>query len=114
MPKFPTFPSLDFSALDARKLADLDDKLVSLARDADLVVHECTYANRDAALGEQWKHSTPADAAWVATTAGARRLLINHFSSRYDDPNELITEARSDFESTIAANELEPVDIPRC
>ncbi len=87
---------------------------VSLARDADLVVHECTYANRDAALGEQWKHSTPADAAWVATTAGARRLLINHFSSRYDDPNELITEARSDFESTIAANELEPVDIPRC
>ena len=60
-----------------------------MARDADLVVHECTYANRDAALGEQWKHSTPADAAWVATTAGARRLLINHFSSRYDDPNEL-------------------------
>lgn len=37
MPKFPTFPSLDFSALDARKLADLDDKLVSLARDAAYV-----------------------------------------------------------------------------
>ena len=85
---------------------------VSLARDADLVVHECTYANRDAALGEQWKHSTPADAAWVATRAGARRLLINHFSSRYDDPNELITEARADFPDTIAAQELEPVDIP--
>ena len=68
----------------------------------------------DQVVGPDRAGRTPADAAWVATTAGARRLLINHFSSRYDDPNELITEARSDFESTIAANELEPVDIPRC
>lgn len=85
---------------------------VSLARDADLLVHECTYANRDAELGEMWKHSTPADAAYVARTAGARRLLINHFSSRYDDPDELVTEARSEFPDTIAAEELVPVDIP--
>lgn len=84
---------------------------VSLARDADLVVHECTYANRDAELGEMWKHSTPADAAYVARSAGAKRLLINHFSSRYDDPDELVAEARADFPETIAAVELEPIPV---
>lgn len=87
------------------------DASVSLARHADLVVHECTYANRDADLGEMWKHSTPADAAYVARTAGARRLLINHFSSRYDDPDELLAEARRDFPDTVDAVELEPVEV---
>ena len=87
------------------------DASVSLARDADLVVHECTYANRDAALGELWKHSTPADAAWVARTAGARRLMLNHFSSRYDGTSEVLAEARADFPDTIEAIELEPVPI---
>lgn len=88
------------------------DASVSLATGADLLVHECTYANRDADLGELWKHSTPADAAWVAGTAGARALLINHFSSRYDDPDELLLEARADFPATLAAVELQPIDIP--
>ncbi|MFN8053191.1 MAG: ribonuclease Z [Acidimicrobiales bacterium] len=88
------------------------DASVALARDAALVVHETTFANRDQALADQWKHATPADAAFVAATAGAERLLINHFSSRYDDPDELLREARAGFPATEAAVELEPVDIP--
>jgi len=87
------------------------DASVSLARDADLLVHECTYANRDAALAEQWKHATPADAAWVASTARAGRLVINHFSARYDGPGELLAEARVDFADTVLAEELTPIDV---
>lgn len=84
---------------------------VSLARTADLLVHECTYANRDQDLAEQWKHSTAADAAYVANSAGARCLMINHFSSRYARSDELLAEARADFPDTIQAVELEPIDI---
>lgn len=88
------------------------DASVSLAQGADLLVHECTYANRDQHLAEQWKHATPSDAAWVATSAGARRLVINHFSSRYEEPGELLAEAQADFPETVVAEELVPVDVP--
>ncbi len=84
---------------------------VDLARDADLLVHEVTYAHDDAHLAEAWKHSTSTDAAAVAREAGAGQLLITHFSSRYADESGLLDEARAVFPSTMAAQELQPVDV---
>jgi len=86
---------------------------VCLARDADLLVHEATYGNAEEPLGERWKHATAAQAATIARDAGASRLLINHFSSRYDDADVLVGEARAVFGNTVAAIEGEPVDVPR-
>ncbi|MBX7069558.1 MAG: ribonuclease Z [Microthrixaceae bacterium] len=88
------------------------DASVSLAFDADLLVHECTYANADQDLAERWKHSTPADATWVANQAGVGHLVLNHFSTRYDDPSLLLNEARTAFVNTTLANELAPIDVP--
>src|SRR5699024_734138 len=62
---------------------------VELARDADLLVHECTYAAADHDLCEQWLHSCSSDVAWVADRSGAEHVLINHFSARYADPEDL-------------------------
>ena len=87
------------------------DAAVSLAREADLLVHEVTYADRDAALAQQWKHATASDAASVAAEAGARQLVITHFSSRYDSPAEVLAEARHTFPDTVEAVELEPIEI---
>lgn len=65
---------------------------VELARDADLLVHECTYAARDHDLCERWTHSCSADVARVASMSGARQVVITHFSPRYDDPQKLVDE----------------------
>ena len=49
----------------------------------------------------------------TAIDAGARHLLITHFSPRYDDPSPLLTEAREVFPDTTAARDLMEIEIGR-
>ena len=50
-------------------------------------------------------HSTTADAAKAALKAGARRLVIGHYSSRYKDEMQLVDEARTIFPESYPATE---------
>ncbi|MEJ7712062.1 MAG: ribonuclease Z [Pyrinomonadaceae bacterium] len=56
---------------------------VRLSKDADLLIHEATFAVEDERLARQSLHSTSAMAARVASEARVRRLLITHISPRY-------------------------------
>ena len=71
----------------------------------DLLYHEATYAAAEKKLAKERGHSTTADAAKVAQMAGAGRLLIGHFSSRYDDETLLLDEAREIFPDSQCAAE---------
>ncbi|KAL2110982.1 hypothetical protein VUR80DRAFT_487 [Thermomyces stellatus] len=53
------------------------------AQGATLLVHEATFEDDKRAEAEAKKHSTMADALWVAEKMGARRVLLTHFSQRY-------------------------------
>lgn len=87
------------------------DAAVQIARGSDLFIHEATYADEmEREAGERF-HATARQAAFVATRAGVRQLMITHFSPRYADPEELAAEARSVFPDTIAARELEAVTV---
>ncbi|HLH29102.1 MAG TPA: ribonuclease Z, partial [Acidimicrobiales bacterium] len=55
---------------------------VELARGADLVVSESTFAAAEEALARRWRHLTAADAARLAQAASARLLVLAHFSQR--------------------------------
>ncbi len=79
---------------------------VDLARDADILYHEATFADRLADRAAATGHSTAREAARVASDAGAQRLLLAHFSARYRDFDALIDEAREIFPDTEAAQEL--------
>ncbi len=50
-------------------------------------------------------HSTASQAAKVALRAGAKKLIIGHFSARYKDSTPLLNEARELFTNTFAAVE---------
>lgn len=84
---------------------------VELARDADLLIHEATYTQELAQEANDYGHSTAAQAARVALKAGARHLLLTHFSSRYADLTPLLEEARSIFPNTSLAQELVEVEV---
>jgi ribonuclease Z len=78
-----------------------------LARGVDLLYHEATFAEAHRDRAVETGHSTAREAAGVARAAGARRLLLGHFSARYPDPAVLVAEARTVFQNTEAAMELE-------
>ena len=89
-----------------------------LARDADLVIHEATFAEADLELARRSAHSTAAMAADTARTAGAHQLILTHISPRYAHGrpltvDDLITEARAIFPATLAARDLMTFEIPR-
>lgn len=79
---------------------------VELARGVDLLIHEATYTAELAEEAGQYGHSTAAQAARTALEAGARRLMITHFSTRYPDAAPLLVEARAVFAETLLAQEL--------
>lgn len=71
----------------------------------DLLYHEATFAEADAERAAATGHSTARQAAMLAAAAGAKRLIIGHFSARYDDEKILTEEACAVFPETIAATE---------
>lgn len=94
------------------------DEAVELSRDADVLIHEATFAHQDAQLAFDRLHSTSTMAAQVAHTAGVKHLIMTHFSPRYAPGNaivldDLLTEARAIFPSTELAYDFLNYEVPR-
>jgi ribonuclease Z len=82
------------------------EEVIEVVRSVDLLYHEATFQNDCRDLAEETMHSTAAAAATVAKTAGVKKLLIGHFSSRYTDENSFLQEAQAIFPNTEIAEEL--------
>ncbi|KRH97329.1 MULTISPECIES: ribonuclease Z [Cylindrospermopsis] len=94
------------------------DGAVKLAEDADVLIHEATFAHQDAEMAFQRLHSTSTMAAQTAYVAGVNQLIMTHFSPRYTPGNDielkdLLKEARAIFPNTIMAHDFMVYDIPR-
>lgn len=76
-----------------------------------LLYHESTYDQSYEVLAEKYFHSTAAQAAMVARDAGASQLMIGHYSSRFNDEQVLLDEAKAIFPNTILAQEGLVVDV---
>lgn len=87
---------------------------VTLARSADVLVHEATFAGAKAELAHQYNHSTAVDAATTARAAEVRTLVLTHISSRYadDDLGPLQSEARAIFPNVYIASDHGVIPIP--
>lgn len=89
------------------------DATVEYAHDADLLIHEATFADDEAARAVETAHSTAREAADVARRAGARRLVLTHISARYSrDAHELEREAKQIFARTQVARDGLEIEIP--
>jgi ribonuclease Z len=89
------------------------DAAVELAAGADLLVCESTFLQADAELAVRYGHLTAREAGRLAHEAGARRLLLTHFSARYTDPSAFADEAATEFPGDIVvAADLVRVAVP--
>lgn len=85
-----------------------------LAQGADLLVVESTFLDRDRDLAAAYGHLTARQAGALAAEAGARRLVLTHFSRRYgDDAAPFLAEAAADFDGeVVAASDLDVIAVP--
>ncbi|MFQ9316287.1 ribonuclease Z [Dysgonomonas mossii] len=82
-----------------------NEKIVPIIEGVDLLYHEATFVDEDAARAKATGHSTASQAAQIAKLANVKKMMIGHFSARYPDNQILLDEARKIFPNTILANE---------
>ncbi|MCS7124754.1 MAG: ribonuclease Z, partial [Candidatus Bathyarchaeota archaeon] len=86
--------------------------LAEFAAGADLLIHDATLGDELAERAYEDGHSTPSQAAETAKKARVKKLVLTHISARYEDPRELLEQARKIFENTIVAEDFLLVDVP--
>jgi ribonuclease Z len=84
---------------------------VSAAADADLLIHDASFAEEEVQRAAETGHSTVGQAAAVAAEAHVKLLALVHISSRYH-VGKVIEEARDVFEPTVAPKDFDVVELP--
>ena len=82
-----------------------DENIINDVNNVDLLYHESTFLHENSERARQTYHTTSLQAATIANKAGARKLLLGHFSGRYKDLTPLLEEAKTVFENTELAIE---------
>ncbi|MEU8896389.1 ribonuclease Z [Nocardia sp. NPDC048505] len=91
----------------------LCDGVYELADGVDLLVIEATFLDADARLAEDYGHLTAAQAARVAAECGVRKLVLTHFSQRYQSLDPHLAEAEKHFSGEIVvARDLARIPFP--
>lgn len=81
--------------------------LTKASKNCDAMIHECTYAESESELAEQWCHSTAKGAAEDAKKCKARALFLIHLSNRYKNPKPVLDEAKKYFSESYVPSDLE-------
>ena len=80
-------------------------EIISQIQGVNLLFHEATFAQADLARAKETYHTTAMQAAQIALSANVERLVIGHFSARYEDEQLLLEEASAIFPQTVLAKE---------
>ena len=82
-----------------------NESIVPLIEFVDLLYHEATFLDSHANLAKKTKHSTAKQAAKIAKLSNVKRLILGHFSSRYNDKSHFLMEAKSVFDKVELASD---------
>jgi ribonuclease Z len=84
--------------------------VLEVAREADVLVHEATFAEEERERADETLHSTAVGAAALAKAAEVRMLALTHLSNRYFGP-EIAREAREVFPKTVVPRDFDIIDV---
>jgi ribonuclease Z len=87
-------------------------EIAKIIENSDLLYHESTFLDDREDLAKSTKHSTAKQAAQIALLANVGKLILGHYSSRYEDLNEFKKEASTIFSNTHLAKEGKTFIIP--
>jgi ribonuclease Z len=89
------------------------EEAIALAEGVDMLVCESTYLSSEAREAHDHGHMTAAQAATIAKEAGARQLVLTHFSQRYTSTQPFVDEAAAIFPHVVAARDTKRYPIPK-
>jgi ribonuclease Z len=93
---------------DTRPSPELKDFFNS----CDILIFESTYNHDYQTKAIETFHSTSTEAALLAKESHCIKLILTHFSSRYDDPNLLLDEARTIHKNVDLAEDMKTFYLP--
>ena len=86
-------------------------RIVEQIQGVDLLFHEATFASSEAVRARQTFHSTAEQAAKIALDAQVKKLVIGHFSARYETETVLLEAASAVFPNTVLAAENMKIEL---
>lgn len=92
---------------DTRYVSNLYKEVMGV----DMLYHESTYTSENEDRAKLYYHSTARQAATIAQKAGVGKLLLGHYSARYNDEKVLLDEAREVFAESYLSNEGKVFDV---
>ncbi|MCE3295806.1 MAG: ribonuclease [Crocinitomicaceae bacterium] len=81
------------------------EPLIECVKESDLLYHEATFIERHKDRAKSTLHSTAMEAAHIAQKAGVGKLILGHISSRYENTDPHLSEAKSVFENTLVVED---------
>ena len=82
-----------------------NESIIPLIEGVDLLYHESTFLEKNENLCKPTKHSSAKEAATIAKKSCVSKLILGHYSTRYDDLNEFKREAQEVFSSVELAED---------
>lgn len=82
-----------------------DESIIPIIKEVDLLYHESTFLEDQSKRARQVGHSTATEAALIAKAAQVKKLMLGHYSSRYTNDLDFLSEAKLIFPEVILANE---------
>ena len=104
----PAEPSVSYAfCSDTRYL----ESIIPIIKNVDVLYHEATFLHDLKKMADYTGHSTALEAAKIARKANVKKLILGHFSNRYNDLSVFLNEACEIFPETYLPEQLEAVKI---
>jgi len=87
-------------------------KLKNFFNSCDILIFESTYAHDYQQKAIETFHSTSVEAAQLAKESNCIKLILTHFSSRYNDPRVLLNEAKDIHANVDLAEDMKTFYVP--
>lgn len=82
-----------------------EENIIPFIKESDLIYHESTYLDDQIEKAEMRFHCTSTQAATIALKSDVKRMLLGHFSSKYENTAQFLTEAKLTFPNTEISKE---------
>ena len=104
----PAEPSVSYAfCSDTRYL----ESIIPIIKNVDVLYHEATFLHDLKKMADYTGHTTALEAAKIARKANVKKLILGHFSNRYNDLSVFLNEACEIFPETYLPKQLEAVKI---